>query len=210
MSGRRARPVRCDLGRHGRCALVRHCLGSSSTRASHNYIIRICRRLIELPSGRRKGGGLMPMQRDWFSQAARFFDLLSQPGDVREDRAPKHNQWGHTPSGYFDSPNALVHSVLPYDGKANIYVSVNPVDCALLARANNRTLAKASCATVDENLLRRIILLSTGILLTWAIAASDVAEKGGHRHPYAPQPATSSCKRPLNGAGHCSSQIGGP
>ena len=51
----------------------------------------------------------------------RFSDLFWKPGDVRELRIPKHNKYGNTASGYFDSPDALVGAAANWDGTANIY-----------------------------------------------------------------------------------------
>ena len=64
-----------------------------------------------------------------------FLAVLSCPGDVREVRIPTSRR---TDSGYFDDPVALAAAVRPYDGRENVYITVNPVDPALLARAANR------------------------------------------------------------------------
>ena len=48
----------------------------------------------------------------------RFVELLWRPGDVREVRIPKYNKYGHTASGYFDSPESLAESAAKWDGKA--------------------------------------------------------------------------------------------
>ena len=85
----------------------------------------------------------------------RFVELLWRSGDVREIRVPKHNKYGHTASGYFDSPEALTEAAVKWDGRANVYVSLNPVAPALLARANNRILDKAEHTTADTDILRR-------------------------------------------------------
>ena len=57
-----------------------------------------------------------------------FLKRLWQPGEVRELRIPRHNRFGHTASGYFDSPEKLAVASRKWDGKANIYVTLNPVD----------------------------------------------------------------------------------
>jgi len=42
----------------------------------------------------------------------RFVELLWQSGDVREIRVLKHNKYGHTASGYFDSPETLAETAI--------------------------------------------------------------------------------------------------
>ncbi|HZP26102.1 MAG TPA: hypothetical protein VFB90_03545, partial [Dehalococcoidia bacterium] len=41
---------------------------------------------------------------------------------------------------------------MAWDGKANIYFTLNPVNPALLARANCRILPKAEKTTADEDI----------------------------------------------------------
>src|SRR5690242_14576965 len=84
--------------------------------------------------------------------AARFLSLLWQPGDVREVRIPKHNRFGHTAAGYFDCPEPLVAALRPWDGRANLYVTLNPTDPALLARAANRIDHRAAHTTADAHI----------------------------------------------------------
>ena len=54
---------------------------------------------LSLVDGRQPGGSLGDVQR--------FLHILWSPGDVRELRIPRHNRYGHTASGYFDSPDEL-------------------------------------------------------------------------------------------------------
>jgi hypothetical protein len=89
------------------------------------------------------------------AEVRRFLSLLWQPGDIREVRIPKHNRFGSTASGYFDDLEKLISAVAAWDGRANIYVTLNPVDPALLARANNRIINKATLATADADVLCR-------------------------------------------------------
>src|SRR5207244_808836 len=71
-----------------------------------------------------------------------------------------------------------------WDGRANLYLTLNPVDPALLARAANRIDANARATTADADILGRRWLLvdidprrPTGISATDAesVAARDVA-----------------------------------
>jgi len=85
----------------------------------------------------------------------RFLKLLWQPGEVREVRIPKYNTYGHTASGYFDTPEKLAAAIRRWDGRANIYLTLNPVNPALIARATNRIAEKAEKTTADADIVRR-------------------------------------------------------
>jgi putative DNA primase/helicase len=84
-----------------------------------------------------------------------FLDTLWLPGEVRELRSPKYNKYGHTLSGYFDSPEALIEAAFDYDSKANLYITLNPVNPTLMARAYNRVNERAEHTTADTDILRR-------------------------------------------------------
>ena len=86
------------------------------------------------------------------SDLARFVGLLWRPGDVREVRIPTP---GRIDSGYFDSPEALIAAVGPLDGRDNMYLTVNPVTPALLARAANRIKQRTRTTTGDTQVVRR-------------------------------------------------------
>jgi len=64
-----------------------------------------------------------------------------------------------TVSGYFDNLEALEKAVAKYDGKGNIYHTLNPVKPALFARAANRLKPWAKATTGDLDILRRYWLL---------------------------------------------------
>jgi hypothetical protein len=70
------------------------------------------------------------------SDTLRFLRLLWQAGEVRELRVPKHDIYNRTASGYFDTPEALAAAADRFDGHANVFFTLNPVQSALLARAN--------------------------------------------------------------------------
>ena len=84
-----------------------------------------------------------------------FLDRLWQPGEVRELRIPRHNHFGQTASGYFDSPEKLALAAEKWNGRANIYVSLNPVEPSLIARASNRIVERAQNTTSDQHVLTR-------------------------------------------------------
>jgi hypothetical protein len=85
--------------------------------------------------------------------------LLMAPGEVHEVRVLKAGCAG-TVSGYFDDHEALADAVLGYDGRApGVYITLNPVTPALLARAANRLQQRAQVTTSDSDILRRRWLL---------------------------------------------------
>ena len=95
-----------------------------------------------------------------------FLRALFEPGDVFEirvlDAVLPNSNWEHTESGYFDYghidsvPNAIAN----FKTYAGVYVTLNPADPALQARANNRfRKAKSRATTSDKNILQRRWLL---------------------------------------------------
>jgi hypothetical protein len=60
---------------------------------------------------------------------------------------------GKTVSGYYDDYVKLAQDIQPFDGKASIYVTLNPVKPALLARYNNRLEYSATHTTSDDDIL---------------------------------------------------------
>ncbi len=74
---------------------------------------------------------------------------------VHELRAPKAGKY-RTVSGYFDDLAALAAASESWSGKApGIYVTINPVVPALLARCSNRAQAHAEQTTTDRDIERR-------------------------------------------------------
>ncbi len=83
----------------------------------------------------------------------RAVEAFSVPGDVRELRALKN---GNTAAGYFDNPEALSEEAAKLDAQGfNVYVTANPVEPALLARAANRVKRPLRATTSDKDVLRR-------------------------------------------------------
>jgi hypothetical protein len=111
----------------------------------------------------------------------RALALLFQPGDVVELRAPGSRQG--TLSGYFDDMEALASAAVRWSGTVPaIYVTMNPVKPALLARAVNRVIPYAKITTGDADILVRRWLLCdldptrpTGISSTDAEHAAALA-----------------------------------
>src|SRR5262249_53515966 len=64
-----------------------------------------------------------------------------------------------TDSGYFSDTEKLAKAAISYDGRAEgLYFTVNPVNPALLARANNRVNQYAEHTTSDHDILKRLNL----------------------------------------------------
>lgn len=78
--------------------------------------------------------------------------VLLEPDSVAELRilAPRG-----TVSGYFNDRSILAESVARRDGKAPVYVTLNPVVPALLNRAVNRLIERPRATTGDNDILRR-------------------------------------------------------
>ncbi len=84
----------------------------------------------------------------------RFLKLIGLPDQVRELRIPRSSKFNYTLSGYFNTPQALVKAAAHFNGKSNVYFTLNPVNPALLARANNH-VEKAQYATADSDIVHR-------------------------------------------------------
>src|ERR1700737_2302092 len=84
----------------------------------------------------------------------RALELLYKEGDVRELRMPK-SKWG-TVSGYFNNLHKLSTAAAEYSGKVpGVYITLNPVNPQLLARAHNRVERYAKWTTPDDDILQR-------------------------------------------------------
>lgn len=100
---------------------------------------------------------------------ASFLELIWRDGDVRELRIPNYNRWRHTAAGWFDDPVKMARSAAAWDGRANIYVSLNPGDPRLLGRAYNRVKERADATTTDRDIVRR----------TWMLVDVDATRPAG-------------------------------
>jgi hypothetical protein len=80
-------------------------------------------------------------------------------GDIHEVRIPKAGRGG-TIAGYFDDPDRMADAVLGIDGTVpGVYVTMNPCNPALLARAANRLQGRVQVTTSDADIVRRRWLL---------------------------------------------------
>ncbi len=90
--------------------------------------------------------------------------VLQAPGQVCEVRALNAraypNSRPNTFSGYFDDPNALVHELQRLCDFTGVYVTLNPVEPALLCRCSNRLeYARQNSSTGDKDIRKRNWLL---------------------------------------------------
>lgn len=83
--------------------------------------------------------------------------VLKEPGTVTEVRI-LNTQKG-TVSGYYNDYEKLAKDISPYNGKDNIYFTINPVKDELLARSNNRLTVYAKNTTSDADVVKREILM---------------------------------------------------
>src|SRR3954463_5137698 len=96
------------------------------------------------------------------TEIRRSLDLLLLRGQVTELRAlgvsaPEYRR-PHTVSGYFDDPDALTHTATNLSHHAQgVYVVLNPVNPALLARAANRVrpMTERDASTADTDIVAR-------------------------------------------------------
>ncbi len=85
----------------------------------------------------------------------RFLSLLHGEGDTFEVRVPKYGKYKLTAAGYFDDLAKAEEAVTRWDGRANVYITLNPTDPALLARAVNHIVERADATTSDADIVRR-------------------------------------------------------
>ncbi len=84
-------------------------------------------------------------------------NLLKAKGTVVEVRILKTNKG--TISGCYDDFVKMADDVKPYNGKYNIYFTINPVKQELLARSKNRLQEYAQTTTADADIDKRSILM---------------------------------------------------
>ncbi len=88
------------------------------------------------------------------TEARKALNLLCRQNDVVELRMPK-TRWG-TVSGYFNDMELLIKASAEYSGRVpGVYVTLNPLNPQLLARAHNRLECYAKWTTSDEDILQR-------------------------------------------------------
>lgn len=105
--------------------------------------------------------------------------MLMYTGDVHELRVPKVGKH-RTISGYYNDPGKLAEAIAELSGKAEgIYLTVNPVSPALLARSENRWKPYADTLTTDADILkRRWLLIDIDPVRPAGISSSDEEKEG--------------------------------
>jgi len=94
-----------------------------------------------------------------FDELQRAARLFFEGDSVVELRAPKSLR-DQVISGYFSDPQKLAQSARSIDQKApGVYVTLNPCNPVLLARADNKIKSRARELTVDADIVRRRWLL---------------------------------------------------
>lgn len=90
-------------------------------------------------------------------QIHRALTILYAPNQVVELRVPKvDGKKQRTDSGYFNNLDMLARAAAKYEGRAaGVYVTLNPVEPALLARAANRVQEYAELSTSDDYIASR-------------------------------------------------------
>jgi hypothetical protein len=89
------------------------------------------------------------------AEIGRAFDVLVPAGAVVEVRVPKMRQGG-TASGYFDDRAKFIDAGASVNGHGpGVYLTINPVQPALLARACNRIRPRADVTTTDRDVAQR-------------------------------------------------------
>ncbi|MDU4853953.1 MAG: hypothetical protein E6X72_06105 [Clostridioides difficile] len=79
-----------------------------------------------------------------------------------------------TISGYFTDEEVLARTALKYNGQTGIYVTLNPVKKALLARAENRAIIRAKQTTSDSDIeCRRWIMIDLDPVRPSGISSTD-------------------------------------
>lgn len=115
--------------------------------------------------------------------------VMVDPGNVFEVRIlePRRGGRGYAPRviyGYFDDPAKVPDALnaLRLEGAKGIYITLNPVNPALLARSHNKfTEAKDGQTTADKDILcRRWLLVDADPKRPAGISASD--EEKAHAH----------------------------
>jgi len=99
-------------------------------------------------------------QHDHLDQIEQSLRLLHGPQSVFEIRAlgvPGRGSYKMTASGYFDDARKAASEAakLSERGAAGVYVTLNRVNPALLARANNRTVERPAATTSDDEVVAR-------------------------------------------------------
>ena len=76
------------------------------------------------------------------------------PEEVRLQIKNKLEYVGRVVSGYYTDYEKAVQDIADYDGKANVYTTLNPCDPKLIRRAENKLILNAKQTTNDDEIIR--------------------------------------------------------
>lgn len=115
------------------------------------------------------------------AQLAAWWRAVVRPGDAHEVRIPKTRRNGPSRffgvvGGYFDDGDAFVAALSGITGldAEGVYLTLNPVNPALLARASNRLVSGAALASADADVVaRRHLLVDVDPRRPSGISATD-------------------------------------
>lgn len=111
------------------------------------------------------------------SEARKALNLLYRGDDVVELRIPKTTRG--TVSGYFNDMEKLIVAAAEYSGEVpGIYITLNPVNPQLLARANNRLERYTNWTTSDADILcRRWLAIDVDAVRPAGISSTEEEHK---------------------------------
>jgi hypothetical protein len=100
--------------------------------------------------------------------------LTVDPDEVRELRVPNAGK-RRTISGYFDNPQRFAESLEELSGEfEGVYLTLNPVNPALLARSSNRCQPFAKTTSNDDDVVsRKWMLIDLDAIRPAGISSSD-------------------------------------
>ena len=122
-----------------------------------------------------QASGKRPPPAHVVEMVVRTLSVLAEPGQVIELRIPGV-QGKRTDSGYFTDPEKLARAAVTYIGRAEgIYITLNPLNPALLARSSNRITEYAKTTTGDKDVTsRRWLFIDFDAIRPAGISSSDV------------------------------------
>lgn len=114
---------------------------------------------------------------EWMRQPINPAALLGN--SVIEVRALAKDQYNTTYSGYFDNPDAAYAAAMQFDGKADVYLTLNEPDSAHMSRKNCGMMVKVGkdATTSDRGIIRRRWLLLDADPVRVSGVSSTDAEK---------------------------------